>query len=99
MLLKPVQADRSFSSSNGVVTLKETEYVQELQRLIMWNYFFNSVFHTIWDGSVGIATGYGLDGRGVVVRVPVGARNFFISSTIKWVPGVKRPGREADTCN
>jgi hypothetical protein len=27
-----------------------------------------------WDGAVGIATGYGLDGRGVAVRVPVGAR-------------------------
>jgi hypothetical protein len=27
------------------------------------------------DSSVGIATGYGLDGRGVGVRVPVGSRN------------------------
>jgi hypothetical protein len=26
------------------------------------------------DSSVGIATGYGLDGRGVEVRVPIGAR-------------------------
>jgi hypothetical protein len=26
------------------------------------------------DSSVGIVTGYGLDGRGVGVRVPVGAR-------------------------
>jgi hypothetical protein len=25
-----------------------------------------------WDSAVGIATGYGLDGRGVGVRVPVG---------------------------
>jgi hypothetical protein len=29
------------------------------------------------DSSVGIATGYGLDGRGVVARVPVGARIFY----------------------
>jgi hypothetical protein len=28
------------------------------------------------DSSVGIATGYGLDNRGVGVRVPEGARNF-----------------------
>jgi hypothetical protein len=26
-----------------------------------------------WDGAVGIAAGYGLDGRGVGVPVPVGA--------------------------
>jgi hypothetical protein len=57
----------------------------------------------------GIATGYGLDDRGVGVRVPVGSRILFTSSTpdlgftqpIQWVPGalspgVKRPGREAD---
>jgi hypothetical protein len=31
-----------------------------------------------WDSAVGIATGYGLDDKGVGVRVPVGAR-FFIS--------------------
>jgi hypothetical protein len=29
-----------------------------------------------WDSSVGIATGYGLDNRGVGVRVPVGSRIF-----------------------
>jgi hypothetical protein len=59
---------------------------------------------------VGIATGYGLDDRGVGVRVPVGSRIFSKSSRpalgsmqppIQWVlralsPGVKRPGREAD---
>jgi hypothetical protein len=62
------------------------------------------------DSAVGIATGYGLDGRGVRVRVPVGARIFFMSSRsvlglaqppVQWVPGalsqgVKRPEREAD---
>jgi hypothetical protein len=62
------------------------------------------------DSSVGIATGYGLDGRRVGVRVPVGARIFSTSSRpvlgpiqppILWVPRalsleVKRPGRETD---
>jgi hypothetical protein len=52
------------------------------------------------DSVVGIATSYGLDDRGVGVRVPVGS----LGSTqppIQWVPGalstgVNRPGREAD---
>jgi hypothetical protein len=64
------------------------------------------------DSSVGIATGYGLDGRGAEVRVPVGARIFLHSTSsrpalgptqppIQWVPGalslgVKQPGREGD---
>jgi hypothetical protein len=57
------------------------------------------------DSPVGIATGYGLDDRGVGVRVPVGSRIFSMSSRpalgpteppIQWLTGVKRPGREAD---
>jgi hypothetical protein len=62
------------------------------------------------DGVFGIATGYGLDDRGIGVRVPVGSRIFSTSSRpavgptkplIQWVPGalsagVKRQGREAD---
>jgi hypothetical protein len=58
----------------------------------------------------GIATSYGLDDRGIGVRVPVGSRIFSspdrpaLMSTqppIQWVPGiypreVKRPGREVD---
>jgi hypothetical protein len=62
------------------------------------------------DIVVGIVTGYGLDDRGVGVRVPVESRMFSSSrrpgrlgSTqppIQWVagapsPGVKRSGREA----
>jgi hypothetical protein len=50
--------------------------------------------------SVGIATGCGLDDQGVGVRVPMGARIFNspcpAQPPIQWVPGVKRPGREAD---
>jgi hypothetical protein len=57
---------------------------------------------------VGIAASYGLDDRGVGVRVPVVPRIFSsprrLGSTqlpIQWVtgtlsPGVKRPGREAN---
>jgi hypothetical protein len=64
------------------------------------------------DSSVGIATGYGLDDRGVRSSSPGRVRNllFYTSSRpalastqppIQWVPralspGVKREGREAD---
>jgi hypothetical protein len=58
------------------------------------------------DSAVGIATGYGLDDRGVGVRVPVGSRIFSSPRRpdqlpIQWVPGaislgVKRPGSEDD---
>jgi hypothetical protein len=66
----------------------------------------------IRDSAVGIATGYGLEDRGVGVRIPVLSRNF---SSLRrpdrlWgppnllcngyrgalSPGVKRQGREAD---
>jgi hypothetical protein len=62
--------------------------------------------------AVGIATGHGLDDRGVGVRVPVGTRIFSsprrpdrlwdspsllsIASGGALSPGVKRQGREAD---
>jgi hypothetical protein len=55
---------------------------------------------------VGIATSYGLDDRGVGVRVPWGQEFSLLQivqtdlrSTqlpVKWVPGVKWPGREVD---
>jgi hypothetical protein len=58
---------------------------------------------------LGIATGYGLDGRGVGVRVSVGTRIFTSPRRLDWLwgsptllsnggfsLGVKRPGREAD---
>jgi hypothetical protein len=58
------------------------------------------------DGAVGVATGCGMDDRGVAVLVPVGPRIFTSMSSrpalrhtqlpIQWVPGVKLPGREAD---
>jgi hypothetical protein len=55
------------------------------------------------DSAVGIATGYGLDDRGVGVRVPVGSRIFSSRRPDRlWGPtnllysGVKRLRREAD---
>jgi hypothetical protein len=58
------------------------------------------------DSTVGKATGYGMDDRGVEVRVPVGLRIFTSPSrpdfseahpdSYPMVPGVKRSGREAD---
>jgi hypothetical protein len=55
------------------------------------------------DSSVGIATGCGLDDRGVGFRVPVGSRIFSIQIVsrahpppIQRVLGVKRQGREAE---
>jgi hypothetical protein len=60
------------------------------------------------DSSVGIATGYGLDDRGGGGSSSPGrVKNFHFSISsrpalgstqppIKWVPGVKRQGREAD---
>jgi hypothetical protein len=58
------------------------------------------------DSVVGIAIGYGLDDRGVGVRVPVGSRIFTSPRPPDrlWGPpnllandtAVKRPGREAD---
>jgi hypothetical protein len=54
-----------------------------------------------WDSVVGIATGYGLDERGVGVRVPLGSRIFSTSSRPilgptwppnQWVPGALSRG-------
>jgi hypothetical protein len=54
------------------------------------------------DSVVSIATGYGLDDRGVGVRVPVGSRIFSSPSYRFWGPpnllfdGYRGPGREVD---
>jgi hypothetical protein len=42
------------------------------------------------DTAVGLETGYGMDGRGVGVRDPVGERFLFLSTA------VKRPVRKVD---
>jgi hypothetical protein len=58
------------------------------------------------DSAVGIATGYGLDDRGIGVRVPVGATIFTSPYRLDWLWGppsllsnsleVRRPRCEAD---
>jgi hypothetical protein len=91
--------------------LEDTTNLHEiLFRILEGNYIKTDLRETdSRDSSVGIATGYGLDGLGVGVRVPVGSRIF--SSQRRpdrlWGPpsllhnrygggGVKRPGREVD---
>jgi hypothetical protein len=78
----------------------------------LWREDFMCDIWSMWsrDSVVGVATGYGLDDRGVGVWVPVGSTIFSTSSRLalgptqpplQWVPGafspgVKRPGHEAD---
>jgi hypothetical protein len=67
------------------------------------------VIKDTWDSVVGIATGYGLDDRGVAVPVLVGAKNFLFSTPSKpalgstqlriyWLPGAFSPGVERLGC-
>jgi hypothetical protein len=78
-----------------------------LLSIIFYSFFgIFLIFFSSRDSVVGIATGYGLDDRGVGVRIPVGSRIFSSPRgpdwlSIRWVPvalspGVKRPGHEAD---
>jgi hypothetical protein len=43
--------------------------------------------YLVWDSAVGIVTGYGLDGRGVGVRVPVGGKIFPLSTSSRQALG------------
>jgi hypothetical protein len=78
---------------------------------VLYNRQVGDLYSVLLEGresSVGIAMGYGLDGRGSIRGE--GKKFFFSSSTpalepthhsIQWVPGVislgvKRPGREVD---
>jgi hypothetical protein len=84
----------------------EIGFIDHLQVVTTSNYSTIANYHI-----VGIVTGYGLDDRGVGVRVPVGQEFSLLQAVhigsgstqppIKWVqgtlsPGVKRPGRETD---
>jgi hypothetical protein len=55
---------------------------------LCWYVYFLKLPYRFWsqDSVVGIATGYGLDDRGVRVRVPVGSRIFFTSSRLALGP-------------
>jgi hypothetical protein len=75
---------------------------EKLQPLTEPAFHVNNSFQS-QNSVVGIATSYGLDDRGVGVRVPVGSRPALgpTKSPIQWIPGalspwVKRPGCEAD---
>jgi hypothetical protein len=72
-------------------------------------YYLSTHYTRSRDSSVGIATRYAQDDRGVGVRVPVGSRILSTSFNRLWghpasypmrtggsFPGVKRPRREAD---
>jgi hypothetical protein len=81
--------------------------------LSLWDqlYYYPSTYGSR-DSAVGIATGCGLDDRGVGVPSPSGIKNFLFSTSsrpglgptqppIQWVPGalspgVKPPGHEAN---
>jgi hypothetical protein len=99
------------ASHHSVQNLLPSRLLSKCVKINMCKELFCSV--CVWrsrDSAVDIATGYGLDDRGVGVRVPVGSRIFFSprrpdrlcgpsSLVSKWViqsPGVKRPGRKAD---
>jgi hypothetical protein len=61
----------------------------------------HNVFHHSLVSVVGIATGHGLDDRGITVRVPVGSRIFCSprcpdrQPSIQWVPGAVSLGGKA----
>jgi hypothetical protein len=95
-------------SLRGTICLSSNSTKHGTPYLCLWNfteevrnYFLNSYRHiNIWRsrGSVVcIATGYGLDGGGVGVRVSVGVHPTSYSMGTGGIsPGVKRQGREAD---
>jgi hypothetical protein len=75
-------------------------------RTVLWEIYSLSGLYRSWDSSVGIATGFGLDGRVVRVPVPIRSRIFSsprrsdrfrgpLSLLSKRVWG-ERPGRETD---
>jgi hypothetical protein len=99
--------------AGGTWTISKMKMETESKTLWRWlfnkNIMFLDIIHR--DSSVGIATGYGLDDRGVGVRVSVRS-NFSLLHVVQTgsgvhpasypigtkdsFPGVKRPGREAD---
>jgi hypothetical protein len=98
----------NFNATN-IYDNKGTPYAQHTASYMNLNLFFVSAppFIRSRDSSVGIATGYGLDDQGDGSSSPSWVKNFHFSISsrpalgstqppIKWVPGLKRQGHEAD---
>jgi hypothetical protein len=64
---------KTFESADSILSLQNKNVGSQILKTV------NTKITIIWsrDSAVGVATGYGLDGRGVGVRVPVYARLFF----------------------
>jgi hypothetical protein len=79
-LLTDIQLQNAETQLSPLVPLETCELVHTVTTFILrlqptWSRG-NTKWHTYFftrESAVGIATGYGLDGRGVAVRVPVGA--------------------------
>jgi hypothetical protein len=58
--------------------LSESQQTLKTDKLTLFIIIYHTYrqLHRSWDSSVGIATGYGLDDRGVGVRVPEGSKIF-----------------------
>jgi hypothetical protein len=69
------------SLANLLLVKKHWDLKQNIAARFL-SYPFPLKFIRIRDSSVGIATDYGLDFRGVGVRIPVGARFFFTSQRL-----------------
>jgi hypothetical protein len=108
-----VESHKFFCRDRGSKHLKNHKLFYPLFREIFQIKveIFNELIFMRYISAGGIATGYGLDDRGVGVRVPVGLRIFthhvvqtgsgvhptsYPMGTGDSFPGVKRPGREAD---
>jgi hypothetical protein len=85
--------------------------IHEERGHILHNFHFNYIppYFGSWDSAVGIANGYGLDGRWVGVRFAVGASFFLLSTSsrpvlgptqppIRLVPGTLSPGAKRQGC-
>jgi hypothetical protein len=72
-------------ATDGVVSLSRAAQVMTHQSVLV-SYSFYNVF-SIADGVAGIATGYGLNDRGVGVRVLVGSRIFSSPRCLDWLWG------------
>jgi hypothetical protein len=83
------------STELGVVINVAWEGMGE-QEVLTQFYQFRNKYNIIFqngsrDNAVGIATGYGLDGRGVGIRVPVGSKIHSLPGHSDWYWGRVQP--------